>query len=341
MLTGFMTGILMISVEGKHLDLTTCERLRHPAIGGVILFSRNFESPEQLTQLVAQIKAVKTPALLVAVDQEGGRVQRFRQGFTAVPAMQVIGRAFDQDPAAGCNAAHAAGQVIAGELRRYGIDISFAPVLDLYNERGAIGNRAFHSDPWVVRRLGDKLAKGMAEAGMTAVAKHFPGHSQVVEDPHLHLPVDSRSLNQIRECDLVPYRDLDCSLYGGIMTCHVLFSAVAPMPASCSHYWVQEELRGVLGYRGAVFSDDLLMVGASAAGTPSQRVTRALDAGSDMVLACNDDAAVDQILGTLGAFKPEVKRAQRLAPLAATGTTAVAADIDWAKAIKRLEQLTN
>ncbi len=331
----------MISVEGMYLDATTCERLRHPAIGGVILFSRNFESPEQLTQLVVQIKTIKTPALLVAVDQEGGRVQRFRQGFTAVPAMRAIGSAFDQEPAAGCAAAHAAGQVIAAELRRYGIDISFAPVLDLYNEQGAIGDRAFHSDPWVVRRLGHSLAKGMAEAGMTAVAKHFPGHGQVVEDPHLGLPVDSRSLSQIRECDLVPYRDLDCILFGGIMTCHVTFSAVAPLPASCSPYWVQEELRGALGYRGAIFSDDLLMVGASAAGTPSQRVIRALDAGSDMVLACNDDAAVDQILKTLGALKPEVKKTQRLARLAATATTARATEINWAKAIKRLEQLTN
>jgi len=289
----------MIDVAGLTLSGEEVARLRDPRIGGVILFARNYASVGQVRELVAAIQAVRAPKLLVAVDQEGGRVQRFRDGFSKLPPARWLGRQYDADAERARELAHACGWLMAAELLDVGIDLSFAPVVDLdlgFSE--VIGDRAFHQDAEVVANLASAYVQGMRKAGMRAVAKHFPGHGAVVADSHHELPHDPRELAAM-DGDLLPYRRLIANGLSGVMMAHVKFPAIDRRIASLSPYWVQTELRRKLGFSGAIFSDDLSMSAADIAGDIAERVRQALDAGADMVLICNDANAVTQVLEVL------------------------------------------
>ena len=291
-----MTGPLMVSIEGTALNESTRSRLVHPSIGGVILFARNYHSPEQLRALTGEIRALKSPELLIAVDQEGGRVQRFQEGFTRLPDMETIGKRFSAHQESGLALARATGYVLSGELRECGVDFSFAPVLELLSSNRAIGTRAFHLNPQVVATLAHAVATGMTLNGMRGVGKHFPGHSGVVEDPHDELPRDDRSLDQLREDDMQVYVNLNSETIAGVMSCHVLFPGVDTVPASLSYKFLTDELRGRLGFKGPIFSDDIMMGALGAIAAPEGLARMALEAGSDMVLLCNSDEATDQVL---------------------------------------------
>lgn len=289
-------GPLMIDVAGKELTVEDRELLAHPLVGGLILFSRNFESIEQLEQLIADARAVRTPALLVAVDHEGGRVQRFRKDFTVMPSMRTIGREYDLDPAAGKQLARQAGWLLAAELRAVQIDISFAPVVDLdYGVSSVIGDRAFHRDPRVVAELAVAFMNGMRSAGMMATAKHFPGHGGVAPDSHVAMPVDRRPLADLDE-DIYPYQRLIDNGLASVMAAHVVYSEVDALPSGFSRRWLQDELRGRMGFSGAIFSDDLNMAGASLVGEMPERVRTALAAGCDIVPVCNNRQGVLQVI---------------------------------------------
>lgn len=294
-------GPLMLDLPGTRLSAEDRERLEHPMAGGVILFSRNFESKRQLTELVAALHKVRRPELLVAVDHEGGRVQRFRDGFTAVPAAGVLGQDYGVDPARACALARAAGLVMAAELVAVGIDFSFAPVLDLgLGVSEVIGDRAFHGDPLAVVALAGAYIEGMGQAGMAATGKHFPGHGSVPEDSHVAVPVDNRAYGAIAALDLVPFEKLVPRLRG-IMPAHVIYPQADPQPAGFSRFWIEEVLRRRLGFEGTVFSDDLSMEGARGFGGMPERAEAAMAAGCDMVLVCNDRKGADQVLDGLRA----------------------------------------
>ena len=262
---------------------------------GVIL--RNFAAPLQLIQLTHSIREIRKPNLLIAVDHEGGRVQRFRHGFTAIPAMTELGKLWDHDPAQALAAARGCGFVIGSELQAHGVDFSFAPVLDVdYGESSVIGDRALHSDPNVIAVLAEALQMGLNAAGMASVGKHFPGHGYVRADSHLEVPVDDRTLAEIAARDLIPFQRLARSGLGGVMPAHVIYSKVDAKPAGFSAVWLQKILREKLGFEGLIFSDDLSMEGASTAGGMIGRANAALNAGCDVVLICNDPRAQDALL---------------------------------------------
>ena len=280
--------LLMLDLEGLAITPEEQDLLRHPAVGGLILFSRNYQEPDQLYELIHQVRAAR-PDLLIAVDQEGGRVQRFRTEFTRLPPMAALGRYHGRDPEAACHAADLLGELMADELRAYDIDISFAPVLDLdFGTSSVIGDRSFNADPHAVTELAGAFIDGMARAGMAATGKHFPGHGHVAADSHLELPEDPRTWEQLHD-DLVPFKALAPRL-DGIMPAHVRYQAVDAEPAGFSRHWLGKVLRGDCGYRGVIFSDDLGMAGAAGAGNFPQRAQAALGAGCDMVLVCNDRA---------------------------------------------------
>jgi beta-N-acetylhexosaminidase len=292
-------GPLMVDVAGFELTAEDRRVLAHPLVGGAILFTRNFDSLAQVEALVREIRTVRTPPLLVAVDHEGGRVQRFRQGFTVLPPQRAIGHVYDMDPERGRRLAWQCGWLLAAELRSIGIDMSFAPCIDLdYGISEVIGDRAYHRDPEVVARLAVASMQGMRAAGMEATAKHFPGHGAVVADSHKALPVDRRELLEMTD-DLLPYRRMIANGLTSVMVAHVLFPAVDEAPAGFSRRWVEQELRLGLGFTGAVFSDDLSMGGAAFAGTVPERARRALAAGCDLLPVCNDRAAVLATLAEL------------------------------------------
>tara|TARA_Y100001947_G_scaffold156479_1_gene164663 strand:+ start:487 stop:1476 length:990 start_codon:yes stop_codon:yes gene_type:complete len=287
----------MVGVEGRSLSVQEREWLGHPSVGGVILFSRNYVDPVQLTDLVASIKAIKSPELLVAVDQEGGRVQRFVAGFTPLPAQHQIGVLFENDPTGAEELAWILGRVMGLELRAVDIDISFAPVVDLFKrDSNAIGDRAFHSDPDVVICLAGALCAGMRASGITPIAKHYPGHGGVTADSHVTLPVDSRSIEAIRSTDLKPYSAYREVGFKGLMTSHVMYPAIDNQPATFSTRWIQEILREDLGFTAAVFSDDLNMAAAQTIEDIHTRVLYALTAGCDMILLCDNTADLDAVL---------------------------------------------
>lgn len=335
-------GPVMAGIEGPGLSQEERELLRHPAVGGVILFSRNYESGEQLRALTADIHALRDPPLLIAIDQEGGRVQRLREGFTALPPLATFGRLHDRAPAQALAAAETAGWLMAAEMLEAGIDLSFAPVLDLdTGVSGVIGDRAFHADPAVVAALGAAYVRGMRRAGMPATGKHFPGHGSVSADSHHALPVDPRPFEQIEAMDLVPFERL--ARDGGIdamMAAHVLYSAVDERLAGFSRYWIRDVLRGRCGFEGAVFSDDLLMAAARAAGDVAESALVALDAGCDMVLVCRGTEEVARAVEAVGA--PRAGSARRIGrlrprrrPRAGLRTTA-----RWRRAVDSLRETT-
>jgi len=289
-------GPLMVDVAGTALTSEDRQVLSHPLVGSVILFTRNYKDLSQLRALVADIKSLRAPSLLIGVDHEGGRVQRFRQGFSVLPAMRRIGQTFEGEATAGKQMAHELGWLMAAELRDIGIDFSFAPCVDLdYGVSQIIGDRAFHASADVVGQLALATMQGMRAAGMAATAKHFPGHGAVLADSHLALPIDTRTLAQLAD-DIAPYRPLVADGLAAVMMAHVLFPAVDDVPASFSRRWVQQILRGELGFTGVVFADDLSMEGAGAMGDVVARAAGAVAAGCDILPLCNDRAAVLQVL---------------------------------------------
>jgi beta-N-acetylhexosaminidase len=293
-------GPVMLDVEGSRLSAEDRELLQHPNVGGVILFSRNYESPAQLRELTAAIHALRRPELVIAVDQEGGRVQRFREGFTPLPPVHMLGRLYDLERERALQLAETCGWLMAAELRAHGVDLSFAPVLDLdYGLSDVIGDRAFHRSPEAVARLAGRFAAGMRHAGMAAVGKHFPGHGGVVADSHLALPEDRRPYADLLD-DMQPYGTLIAEGLAGVMVAHVVYKRLDRMPAGFSHWWLGTELRIRLRFQGAIFSDDLSMAGAAIAGSLPQRAAVALQAGCDVVLVCNDRAGAVEVIDSLG-----------------------------------------
>ncbi len=320
---------VVLDIAGTRLDAHDRRRLQHPLTGGLILFARNWTDRAQLTALTAEIKAIR-PDLLICVDHEGGRVQRFRtDGFTHLPPMQVLGEAWMRDAMAATNAATAAGYVLGAELRACGVDLSFTPVLDLdHGGSSVIGDRSFHRDARVTTLLAKSLMHGLLQAGMAHCGKHFPGHGFVKADSHLALPVDKRSLKAILADDAKPYEWLSSSL-ASVMPAHVVYPKVDAAPAGFSERWLRQILRGDLGFQGAIFSDDLSMEGAKSAGSTLDAALAALGAGCDMVLLCNQSVdggeAVDALLDGLqaagldGRWRPDGdSEARRLALLPLT-----------------------
>jgi beta-N-acetylhexosaminidase len=294
----------MLDLVGLEASAEERERLRHPATGGVILFARNFESPRQLRALTAAIRALR-PELLIAVDHEGGRVQRFQEGFTRIPPMRTLGQRWGADAGAATALAESIGYVIATELRAHGVDFSFAPVLDVdFGSSSVIGDRAFSDEPTVIAALAGAFVAGLSAGGVASVGKHFPGHGYVRADSHVDVPVDSRSLAEIEAADLYPYHDLIGRGLSAVMPAHVIYPRVDAKPAGFSRIWLQDILRGRLKFDGMIFSDDLSMEGASGAGDPAGRAQAAIEAGCDMVLVCNAPEAAAKVLEALKNHRP-------------------------------------
>lgn len=307
-------GPVIVDVTGFSLTDAERQRLANPLVGGVILFSRNFESRAQLTALCNEIHGLRDKPLLIAVDHEGGRVQRFRSdGFTALPALRDFGHLYDKDPQLANFLASQTAYILASELRACGVDLSFTPVLDLdYGVSTVIGNRAIHKSPEIVAQLASSLIHGLHQAGMAACGKHFPGHGAVAADSHLAIPVDDRSLDEILASDVLPYKCLGDIALDAVMPAHIIYSQVAPEPAGFSKYWLGDILRKQLSYEGVVFSDDLTMEGASVAGDISDRARAALGAGCDVVLVCNRPDLADELLANMAGFEPSSQSSQRI-----------------------------
>jgi beta-N-acetylhexosaminidase len=312
-------GPLMVDIAGKELSPEDVGVLTHPLVGSVVLFTRNYTDPGQIAALTAAIRALRSPHLLIAVDHEGGRVQRFREGFTRLPAARLLGRQYDEDRRDGLALAQSVGWLLAAELRAVGVDFSFAPCADLdYGVSEIIGDRAFHSDPDSVAALAVATLTGMREAGMAGVAKHFPGHGAVVADSHVALPVDRREFADL-EGDIRPYRPLIDNNVPGIMAAHVVFPAIDALPASLSKRWITGVLRGELGFHGCVFADDLSMAGAVAFGNVVERAELAIAAGCDVLPICNDRHSVELALERLGADAVSAASQARLVRMRARG----------------------
>ncbi len=305
-------GPVMLDLIGTELSAEERDMLQHPLVGGVILFTRNYVNVAQLSALVAQIKALRDPQLLIAVDHEGGRVQRFREGFSRLPATGRLGQLFESQPDKARHLSEELGWLMAIELRAVGIDFSFAPVLDLnYGVSDVIGDRSFHRDPAIVFELAFAYMKGMQAAGMAATGKHFPGHGAVTADSHVAIPEDRRDRDTLWRDDIAPFRRLIDNGLAAIMPAHVIYSQIDPTPAGFSRYWLQTVLRGELGFQGVIFSDDLNMEGASVAGNDYvSRARAAFAAGCDMALICNNRPGAVEILDQLGPYQNPVARSR-------------------------------
>ncbi len=309
-------GPLMVDVGGQELTNEDREILAHPLVGGVILFTRNYRDHEQLKALCDDILAVRNPRLLLAVDHEGGRVQRFRVGFSRVPAMRVLGGRHCEDASAAVADARAAGETIGRELSAFGIDLCFAPVLDIdHGVSTVIGDRAFSDRCEIVVELARAFRSGLNAVGMSATGKHFPGHGAVRADSHVELPVDRRPEAEIRALEMRPFQDLIDDGIESLMMAHVRYTTVDETPASLSRKWIRDILRKQMGFKGAVFCDDLSMGGAAVVGTLADRARLALAAGCDMLPVCNDRAGVVELLDALKDVKPSRTANARLRKL--------------------------
>ncbi len=336
----FITGPLIIDIDG--FDLTEEDRslIENRLVGGVILFSRNYENKTQLIKLCKAIKVIN-PNCLVAVDQEGGRVQRFRHEFTRLPPMQKLGDLYSRDPSLAIKTSENMGWLMAVELVLCGVDISFAPVLDVDDSfSDVIGDRAFANHPEVISKLAEAFIMGMNSAGMKATGKHFPGHGSVKQDSHLELPVDLRDLDEITGWDLIPFQRLIGQL-DGIMPAHIVFPAVDEDPVGFSSFWLKDSLRKRLGFEGVIFSDDLTMEGAAKVGGYSLRAEKAIEAGCDALLVCNNRPGVLEILKFLES-RSDLQINSRLATMRATAMS-YESDImrhpRWAEAQSQLDSL--
>ncbi len=335
-------GPLMVDIAGTELTAEDIRVLSYPLVGSVILFSRNYRDVTQVAALTAAIRAVRTPHLLIAVDHEGGRVQRFREGFTRLPPARALGRRYDEDRREGLALAHSAGWLMAIELRAVGVDFSFAPCVDLdYGVSEIIGDRAFHRDPDTVGALGVAYMAGMREAGMAAVAKHFPGHGAVIADSHVALPIDRRKFVDLEQ-DIRPYRLLIANNVAGVMGAHVVFPAVDPLPASLSKRWIAGVLRGELGFHGCVFADDLTMAGAAAFGGVIERAELAFAAGCDVLPICNDRQAVKSVLDHFGPDLGSPASQARVVRMRARGgaPSNLGADRQWQEIVTSIASLS-
>jgi len=306
-------GPVMLDVAGLRVTPEEKEILRHPSVGGVILFARNFQSPRQLLALTTEIRALRRPELLIAVDHEGGRVQRFQEGFTRIPPMRLLGESWENAPPRAKALAEAVGYVIATELQTHGVDFSFAPVLDVdFGSSSIIGDRAFSDEPEVIAALAGAFVAGSTAGGAASVGKHFPGHGYVKADSHVDVPVDERGLDEIEANDLQPYGELIALGLAGVMPAHVIYPAVDSRSAGYSPVWLKDILRRRLGFDGTIFSDDLSMEGASVAGGPRERALAALEAGCDIVLLCNAPQSAAGLLDALKGRALDPRRAERM-----------------------------
>lgn len=335
-------GPLMLDVEGTELSAEEREMLQHPLVGAVILFSRNYESIDQLDALIRDIHAVRDPRLLVAVDHEGGRVQRFRRGFTRLPAVRLLGEVYEHDRPRARRLATACGWVMASELRAVGVDFSFAPVLDLDRGiSGVIGDRAFHSNPQVVADLAHGYMEGMRRAGMAATGKHFPGHGAVEADSHHAIPVDHRRYEDIYAEDILPFERMVHYGLAGVMPAHVIYDKVDKLPAGFSPFWLKEVLRRRLEFQGVIFSDDLNMEGASVAGDYLSRAEQATAAGCDMVLVCNNREAAIRVLDGMKQENDPVVHARlaRMHGLQPVSWKDLHKNSEWRQAVAALQEI--
>lgn len=332
-------GPLMLDIEGLHTTAQDRELLAHPQVGGIILFARNFQTPEQLADLISEIRSVR-PEIIIAVDQEGGRVQRLKEGFTRLPPMRCFGQLYQSDPERAEQLAKQAGWLMAAEVLAEGIDLSFAPVLDVdCSISDVIGDRAFADVAGQVVDLSRAFIQGMHDAGMVATGKHFPGHGSVQADSHVAIPVDERPYERIEKLDMVPFKALAGEM-DAVMPAHVIYSQVDPQPAGFSRHWLQRILRQQLGFDGVIFSDDLSMEGASVAGSFADRALAALAAGCDMVLVCNDRPAALEVLDYLTStpFAPS-QRLSRLTGQSAFNRQTLRQSEQWQQAVTAVASL--
>lgn len=338
---GLAKGSLMLDLAGYEVAPDEQRLLSSPVTGGVILFTRNYESIPQLQKLVTQIRAIK-PDILIAVDHEGGRVQRFREGFTRLPPMQCFGNLYLREPALACELVRETGWLMASELRAVDIDFTFAPVLDVdVGISSVIGDRAFASRADIVGVLAQSLVAGMKDAGMAATGKHFPGHGAIHADSHVSLPVDSRTLAEIEAQDIPPFIQLIESGLDSVMPAHVIYDMVDSAPAGFSTFWLQDYLRTKLRFNGVIFSDDLSMEGASVAGGVVERVQAALTAGCDMVLVCNKPEEAKKVVDWMEKHKlvASERTATMRAKQGALSLVELQASSRWQKAVEGINQL--
>ncbi|WP_316364311.1 beta-N-acetylhexosaminidase [Candidatus Thiodiazotropha sp. CDECU1] len=332
-------GPVMLDLEGTSVASDEERLLAHPAVGGVILFSRNYDSLGQLQALCDQIHSLRNPHLLIAVDQEGGRVQRFREGFTSLPPAAWYGEQYQNNTQQGLESAQLGGWVMAAELRACGVDFSFAPVLDIgFGISDVIGDRAFSSKPDIVARLAKAWMQGVHHAGMAVVGKHFPGHGGVTADSHLALPVDQRRFEDLEMEDLRPFENMIHAGMEAIMPAHVIYAHIDQQLAGFSSFWLQRVLRRQLGFQGVIFSDDLNMAAAQEAGGYGDRATAALSAGCDMVLVCNNRPAAIEILDRLKEYDDPAAHVRLVRMHGRKSQTMQQLHLDpqWRRAVNRL-----
>jgi beta-N-acetylhexosaminidase len=333
----------MLDLRGISLEKEERDLLVEPVVGGVILFSRNYDNPQQITELCEEIHSLRTPPLLIAVDQEGGRVQRFRGAFTGLPPCSRYGQLYDDDSITGLEVVEQAGWLMATELRSVGVDFSFAPVLDI--DKGisqVIGDRAFHRKPDMVTALARNFIRGMNRAGMSAVGKHYPGHGAVKQDSHHEIPFDNRRYEDIFMEDLIPFERLVKTVLAGIMPAHVIYPNIDQQPAGYSKKWIHDILREEFQFQGVVFSDDLSMEGAGIIPGFVERAETAIDAGCDMILVCNNRNAVNEVISGLN-YKPNPVAQTRLMRMHGRGKPAsfdlLNNDNEWNTVSKRITKL--
>lgn len=325
---------LMLDFDGIELSAEERELLQHPLTGGVILFSRNYESIEQLEQLIKAIRQSTSNEILISVDHEGGRVQRFRSEFTELPAIATLSK---QDHSEQKSYRH--GWLMAAEVRAMEIDFSFAPVLDInYGVSEVIGDRAFNEDPQIISLLATEYIKGMRDAGMASTGKHFPGHGAVTEDSHHEIPKDSRSREEIWNADIIPFADLITAGLDAVMPAHVIYSEIDDMPAGFSKYWLQQILREQLKFDGVIFSDDLTMEGASVMGGYTERAEAAMEAGCDMILVCNNRKGAIEVIDNakINQSEQSAKRLNRMKGQSFMNRSALLESKRWAETVEEI-----